>query len=230
MAFNRLVDKKTDALNPRTRDRALPAGRLKVIEVIILMIASLTLLISATLLLPRLCLYLLPVALIFLSLYSYVKYFSYFSHFILGMCLGMGAAGGWIAMTGTIELGTIIIGTAVTLWVAGFDIIYACQDFEFDKQYKLHSIPQHFGLKKALEISSFLHIITVILFIYLGIIYNLKTFYWFGIVCIMIVLFYEHKIVSPNDLSKVNQAFFSLNGYVSIIMFFCTVFDFLLKF
>lgn len=228
MAFNRIVDKKIDGLNPRTKNRALPAGRLKVMEAIFLMIASLALLILSTLLLPRLCLYLLPVALIFLSVYSYIKYFTYLSHFILGMCLGMGAAGGWIAMTGTIEYGTILIGAAVTLWVASFDIIYACQDFEFDKQYGLHSIPQRFGLNKALIISSVLHVITIILFIYLGIMYKLQIFYWIGIFCITLVLFYEHKIVLPDDLSKVNQAFFSLNGYVSIIMFCFTFFDYLI--
>jgi 4-hydroxybenzoate polyprenyltransferase len=181
--------------------------------------------ISAVWQLPLICRQLLPLAIAILILYSYAKRFTHLSHLVLGGALGAAASGGWLAVTGEISIPVILWGFSVVFWVAGFDIIYAIQDIDFDRQNNLFSIPAWLGVNKSLLISKFFHIFTVILLIILGIIYPVGIFYWFGIAFVACMLFYEHFLLADNNLSKINAAFFNINGYVSIGIFVFILLD-----
>ncbi|MBI1857692.1 MAG: 4-hydroxybenzoate octaprenyltransferase [Candidatus Melainabacteria bacterium] len=220
MSLNRIIDKDIDSKNPRTKNRELPKGTISINQAVIFSVISLILLLYATLQLPRICLYLLPIAGIWFFIYPFTKRFTYLSHLWLGVALGASVLAGWIAITGEINsIIPFILGFAVVFWVAGFDIIYACQDFEHDKSSNLCSIPARFGIKNALLISRFFHLLTGFLLVLLGTFIETSIIYWFSVIFVIGMLFYEQSLVKPNDLSKVNLAFFTLNGWISIGFF-----------
>ena len=220
MSLNRIIDKDIDLKNPRTKDRELPSGKMSYMQGILFSVLSLFVLIISSLQLPKLCLYLLPVAVIWFYIYPYTKRFTAFSHLWLGIALGASVIAGWIAVTGTINsFIPILLGFAVTFWVAGFDIIYACQDYNFDKENKLFSIPAKYGIKNSLIVSRSFHILTIVFLVFLGLIISPSYIYWLSVIFVGGMLLYEQSLVKHNDLSKVNIAFFTINGWVSIGFF-----------
>jgi 4-hydroxybenzoate polyprenyltransferase len=232
MTLNRLIDANIDKLNPRTAERSIPAGRIKPFTAFIISVAAFGLMLFAASHLPDICLKLSPIAVFWLSFYSFTKRFTWLCHLVLGIALGGAALGGWVASAGTIQgSAPWLLSAAVATWVAGFDIIYACQDFEFDRNQKLHSIPARFGVAKALLFSRLLHVITVSCLLTLGFAINPAAglFYFLGTALVAAMLVYEHRLVSPTDLSKVNAAFFTVNGVVSIITFLTILLDHLIK-
>ena len=218
MTFNRIVDRDYDRANPRTRGRALPSGRLSLSFAIIFTAAMSALFLISAGMLNRLCLYLsVPTLLILLS-YSYTKRFTLLSHFVLGFAIGLAPLGAWLAISGEIALSPILLGLTVMLWIAGFDLIYSCQDTEFDRQSRLFSIPARWGKARALVVSSLLHIATVIVLTGVARLSDLGAVAYGGIAVVAAILYWEHRIVRPDDLSRVNVAFFTLNGYVSLLL------------
>ncbi len=229
MAFNRLVDAKIDGENPRTAMRAIPAGLITTGSVRVFTLASAALLVFSAYKLNPLAFALSPVALGITMGYSYTKRFTSLSHFGLGLSLSIAPIGAWIAVKGRFDWIPMLLGLSVLLWTAGFDIIYACQDFEFDRKKRLHSIPARFGIRKALWLSSALHLITVSILVGLAVLPNLGALYLTGVGVVTLILIYEHTIVSPSDLSRVNLAFFTLNGMVSLVLSALSVADLLIK-
>ncbi len=226
MTLNRLIDAKIDLRNPRTSTRAIAQGRIKGTHAAIFAVLSFVIMLFAASHLPPLCLYLSPIALFWLSFYSYTKRITWLCHIVLGIALGGAALGGWVAAGGMLDIAAPwFLALAVSTWVAGFDIIYACQDFEIDKEEKLHSIPSRFGIASALNISIALHVVTVIAMALLGWQVNAGVPFYGGLALITGMLIYEHSLVKPNDLSKVNAAFFNVNGVVSILAFFAILID-----
>lgn len=219
MALNRLIDRHIDAKNPRTKERAIPAGRISLPMVWVFIIISLIFLFISTTQLNLLVVKLCPIAVFFLLIYSYTKRFTWTCHFFLGIATALGPIGGWIATTGTIDPMGILLFVAVAFWISGFDIIYACQDVDFDKKEKLYSIPARFGIGPALLISSILHAGTAIGLIALYFLSQLTIWFGVGIVLAILILLYEHMIISKDDLSRLNTAFFTMNGMVSIVLF-----------
>jgi 4-hydroxybenzoate polyprenyltransferase len=217
MTMNRIADVEYDRRNPRTANRALPKGELSVGFVGAFTIASSALLVVAAWQLNPLALKLSPLALAFLFFYSYTKRFTSWSHFVLGFCLGMSPAAAWIAIRGSLDWRMLILCAAVTLWVGGFDVLYACQDVEFDKTAGLYSIPKKFGIARALLIARVMHIVMVGLLVWLAWSFQLTWPAWAGIAVVAALLIYEHSLVKPNDLSKMNAAFFTVNGYISLL-------------
>lgn len=220
MAFNRLVDRRYDAENPRTRTRAIPAGLLSVQFVALFTIISTVLFFLAAWMLNPLTLKLSPVALGSVLLYSYTKRFTALSHIVLGWCLSIAPTGAWIAVRGAIDSpAPILLSLAVLLWTAGFDIIYACQDQEYDREAGLHSIPQRFGIAGALQIARVFHLV---MFVVLVSIHRLTGLHWIGLLGILAtaaLLIYQHRLVKADDLSRLDMAFFTTNAYVSVILF-----------
>jgi 4-hydroxybenzoate polyprenyltransferase len=219
MSFNRLADLQFDALNPRTRMRALPAGHLSAGFVAVFTAASCALLLVAAFELNPLAFKLSPLALILILGYSYTKRFTWLSHFVLGACLGASPVAAWIALRGDLKAGVVILGAAVMLWVAGFDILYACQDVEFDRQHGLESIPCRFGVPAALYTSVALHMLMLVLLVAVARMENLGWVAGIGLAAIAALLAYEHALVKPSDLSRINAAFFTVNGYISLLFF-----------
>jgi 4-hydroxybenzoate polyprenyltransferase len=217
MTINRIADRAYDARNPRTANRALPKGELSVGFAWAFTIAASALLVVAAWQLNPLALKLSPVALAVLFFYSYTKRFTSGAHFVLGFCLGMSPAAAWIAIRGSLDWRMLILCAAVTLWVGGFDVLYACQDIEFDKQAGLYSIPKKFGVAKALLIARGMHVLMVGLLAWLAVSFSLGWPAWVGICVVAALLTYEHSLVKPNDLSKMNAAFFTVNGYISLL-------------
>ncbi len=228
MSLNRLIDRHIDARNPRTAQRALPAGQLRVNEVYLYTVLSFLLLGYSAYQLNLLALWLMPIAVFFLVLYSYTKRFTWACHLILGISLGLAPAGAWIGVTGHWALAPILLGLGVMTWVAGFDVVYACQDVEFDRREGLHSIPAIFGLKRALEISSGLHIIAPIFFIAVGVVMSMSWLYYVGVAIAIVLLYRQHRLVSADDFSKIGVAFFDLNGYLSLLLFVFSILDLIL--
>jgi 4-hydroxybenzoate polyprenyltransferase len=229
MAFNRLADASIDAANPRTRTRALPAGQLSPAFVATFIIVSCVVFILAASQLNRLTLWLSPVALAVLLLYSYTKRFTRFSHLVLGFALGIAPAAAWIAIRGALDPRILLLTAAVTFWVAGFDILYACQDFQFDRDAGLHSIPRHIGIPAALWIARAFHLVMLSLLLALLPAFALGKFALAGVVAVMLLLLYEHSLVKPHDLSKLNAAFFTMNGIISVVFTFFMAVDLLLR-
>ncbi len=219
MTFNRIADRQFDAENPRTAMRALPAGLLDVrFAWVFTLIAALIFLLAAWQL-NRLTLILSPVALGSVLLYSYTKRFTALAHLVLGWCLSIAPAGAWIAIQGRLTLLPVLLSAAVMLWTTGFDVLYACQDYEFDRQAGLHSIPKRFGIEKALWIARGLH---VLMFTVLMIFFRQAALGWMGFVGVLAtgaLLIYQHSLVKANDLSRLNAAFFTTNAFVSVILF-----------
>jgi 4-hydroxybenzoate polyprenyltransferase len=219
MTFNRIADREFDARNPRTEKRALPAGHLTLRFAVAFTVVSAALLVLAAWELNPLAFKLSPVALALLLLYSYTKRFTLLSHIVLGMCLGLSPVAAWIALRGDVSWAVIILGVAVTLWVAGFDIIYACQDVEFDHTVQLHSIPRKFGITAALYASAALHVLMLALLVMVAQMSGLGWIALAGLGAVAALLAYEHLLVKPSDLSRVNAAFFTINGYISVLFF-----------
>jgi 4-hydroxybenzoate polyprenyltransferase len=217
MTINRIVDLQYDRVNPRTASRALPTGALSVAFAWGFTLASAAVLVIAAWQLNRLALELSPVALAVLALYSYTKRFTSWSHLVLGFCLGMSPAAAWIAVAGYLDLRMLLLCGAVTLWVGGFDVLYACQDVEFDRTVALYSVPKRFGVARALQIARGMHVGTVALLIWLATSFSLAWPAWAGIVVVAALLGYEHSLVRPNDLRRLNAAFFTVNGYISLL-------------
>lgn len=229
MALNRLIDRRFDAENPRTAMRAIPAGLLKEKEVLLFIIVSFIVLFFAASQLNMLAVKLLPVAVFFLVLYSYTKRFTWACHLILGIAIGLAPLGGWVATTGQVDWMGILLFVSVALWTAGFDVIYACQDAEFDRERGLYSIPSYFGIAKALKLARLFHIVTIAGFIGLFIVTSLHVWFVVGIIIASMILVYEHRLVSPNDLSKLNTAFFTMNGVLSVVVFSFTLLDLVMR-
>ncbi|UJF36188.1 UbiA-like polyprenyltransferase [Paenibacillus hexagrammi] len=225
MALNRVIDHVIDKKNPRTSNRAIPAGLISIRQVIIYIILSFLLLFWATYNLSSLAMKLLPIAVFFLVFYSYTKRFTWTCHFFLGITLGLAPLGGWVAVTGQFTWSSIIFYLTVVCWSAGFDLIYACQDAEFDKQEGLHSLPSRFGIKAALMTARVLHVLTAVGLVTLFFMTHLSWLYLVGLVIAYVLLYKEHRLVSPTDLSKLNTAFFTMNGVLSIVVFAFTLLD-----
>lgn len=219
MAFNRILDAEIDARNRRTASRHLPAGVLSHQFAWGFTIASSLVFIWAARQLGTLCFFLAPVALAILFFYSFSKRFTLFSHLILGFCLGIAPAAAWIAIRSSLDARILWLTTAVMFWTAGFDVIYACQDFEFDCAEGLCSIPRRFGLPRALLIARFLHAAMIVCLLALVVAFHLGALSLIGIAAVVALLIYEHGLVKPHDLSRVNAAFFVVNGYVSLLFF-----------
>jgi 4-hydroxybenzoate polyprenyltransferase len=218
MAFNRLIDRYIDAANPRTASRHLPRGAISPREVWILGLLGFGLLSVAAFNLNPLTAVLLPVAVFFLVTYSYTKRFTWLCHFWLGLSIGAATAGGWIAVTGSFSPVILTFWAAVALWLAGFDILYATQDLEFDRKNRIFSVPARFGLATALRIAQASHLLTFLLFMATGWFYQASLVYYLGVLVVGAVLWYEHRLVSPTDLSRVDRAFFQANVVVSLGM------------
>ncbi len=226
MSFNRIVDARIDARNPRTAGRAIPAGKLTGAETAIFMLAMIVLFAFSAYMLNRLAFMLSPVALAVILGYSYTKRFTNYSHFVLGLALGIAPVGAWIAVREEFHPVALLLGLAVLLWTAGFDIIYSCQDIEFDEiEEKLHSLPKRIGPAKALVVSALLHaaMIGVLIGVYRAA--DLGAVFLGGIVFVAVLLVYEHAIVKPDDFSRINTAFFNINGAVSIVLMALTIVD-----
>jgi len=223
MGLNRIIDKTIDANNPRTSHRAIPAGLLSSKEVLLYVIISLMVLFVAAYHLNVLCLELMPIAVFMLVFYSYTKRFTWACHLFLGLTLALAPLGGWVGMTGKIDGISLVLYFTVVFWTSGFDIIYACQDYDYDRKTGLFSIPSRFGIAKALWLAKIFHLLTAIGFLSLYfLIEDLSWIYMIGMIIAYFILIYEHRLVSPQDLSKLNTAFFTMNGVLSMMMFVFT--------
>ena len=225
MAFNRILDERFDAKNPRTQDRALPAGRVDITSYYLFLIASSAIFICAANMLNSLAFYLSPLALLIVFFYTFTKRFTAYSHLWLGLAIAIAPVGAWVAIREEISVSSLILGTAVIFWLVGFDILYSCMDVEFDRISGLKSIPQKYGIENALRIAFASHGVMVLfllgLLLFVG---QLGVLYSAGVVMVAILLFYEHSLVGPDDLSKINIAFFNMNGIISIgLMIFVIV-------
>jgi 4-hydroxybenzoate polyprenyltransferase len=229
MAFNRLADASIDAANPRTQTRALPAGQLSPLFVATFVIVSSAIFVVAAAQLNRLALWLSPVALAVLLLYSYTKRFTRWSHLVLGFALGIAPSAAWIAVRGSLDLRILLLTAAVTFWVGGFDVLYACQDFDFDRDTGLHSIPRYVGIRRALWVARAFHMIMLALLIALLWSFGLGKLAIVGVGVVAALLAYEHSLVSPDDLSKLNAAFFTMNGVISVLFLVFVAGDLLLR-
>jgi len=228
MAFNRVADAGLDAANPRTQTRALPAGTLSPAFVTTFVIISSAIFIFAAAQLNHLALILSPVALAVLLLYSYAKRVTRWSHLVLGFALGIAPTAAWIAVRGSLEPRILLLTAAVTFWVAGFDVLYACQDYEFDRTTGLHSIPRFFGIRRSLTIARIFHAVMLLLLIAFVLSFGLGKLAVAGVVAVALLLAYEHSLVSSADLSKLNAAFFTMNGVISVVFFLFVAADLLL--
>jgi 4-hydroxybenzoate polyprenyltransferase len=233
MGFNRVADRKFDALNPRTTSWELPKGKVKLWEAVTLTTFAALLFVYAAYRLNPLCFALSPAALVIVFFYSLTKRFTWASHLFLGLALALAPVGAWLAVSGTpagpIELAIPSwLGLAVLFWLAGFDVIYSLQDYDFDRTHALYSIPVRFGVGVGLKLSSLFHFLTVIFLSLVGVSARLGAIYWAGVAAISLILFWEHRLVRPNDFSRVNKAFFDLNAYVSLGYFVTTLADLLL--
>lgn len=229
MAFNRLADAAIDAANPRTQARALPAGTLSTTFVSMFVIVSSAIFVAAAWQLNRLTFLLSPVALAILLLYSYTKRFTRWSHLVLGFALGIAPAGAWIAVRGSLDPRILLLTAAVTFWVGGFDVLYACQDYEFDRNAGLHSVPRSFGIPAALLVARLFHLVMLLLLVVLVLSFSLGKLALLGVLAVALLLTYEHSLVSPADLSKLNAAFFTMNGVISVVFFGFVAADLLLR-
>jgi 4-hydroxybenzoate polyprenyltransferase len=222
MGFNRLADQAIDARNPRTAARELPRGALSRADVWVFVLASSTALVLAAAMLNPLCLALSPLALFVVFAYSYAKRFTVLSHLILGLALGIAPVGAWIAITGRFAVPPVVLGLAVLFWVAGFDTIYACQDVDFDRREGLHSLPARLGVARSLLLARGFHVACLGLLTTLYRMLPLHPVYLAGVAGVGALLIYEHSLVSSDDLSRIDAAFFSVNGWISVGYFVVT--------
>jgi 4-hydroxybenzoate polyprenyltransferase len=229
MAFNRWLDKNFDAKNPRTAVREIPAGIIKSNNALFFVIVNCLLFIASCFFINKICFYLSPVALFVVLFYSYTKRFTALCHLVLGVGLSLAPIGAYLAVTGVFALLPILFSFTVLFWVSGFDIIYALQDEEFDKTNNLHSIPAALGKSKALMVSNLLHVLSAACVIAAGIYGHLGYLYWIGVIFYIVLLIYQHLLVKPTDLSKVNMAFFTTNGIASVVFAIFVIMDLFLN-
>ncbi|THV41947.1 menaquinone biosynthesis prenyltransferase MqnP [Glycomyces buryatensis] len=231
MAANRIIDRQIDAQNPRTAQRELVTGKVSLKTAYIGCAVSLVVLLVAAGLLNWLCLALSPLAVAPLIIYPYAKRFTNYPHAVLGLAQMVAPVGAWLAVTGSFEGSgpAIVLGAAVGLWIGGFDLIYACQDVEVDREIGVHSTPARWGVKAALHASSVTHAVAWLLFAWFGALTGYGLVYWIGLAIVAAALVYEHTIVKPNDLSKVGRAFFTANGFVALALFIAALVDLLLR-
>ncbi|QGT99044.1 Menaquinone via futalosine polyprenyltransferase [Candidatus Syntrophocurvum alkaliphilum] len=225
LCLNRLIDRRIDRLNPRTSNWVLAKEELNPQIIWGLVFVFFAILLYSAWQLNMLCVKLAPLAVIVLWVYSYTKRFTWWCHLFLGIAIGIGPAGAWIAVTGTLDWQPFILSLAVACWIAGFDTMYACQDIEFDRKHNLHSIPARFGEKGALIFSSVFHVFTVIFLVLTGLVLNLGFTYYLGVAFATVILLYQHIIVTPGNLDRVNFASFKVNRYVGLIIFILTIID-----
>ena len=223
MAWNRLVDRNLDAKNPRTAGREIPRGAVSSRAALLLTLAGVALFIVAAARLGAWPLRLAPLAVLLALGYSLAKRFTWATHFWLGLVLGGAPLGAWIAVTGGVTAAALVLSLSVAAWVAGFDLIYACQDAAFDRAQRLGSLPARFGVARALQLSSLLHVLTGVGLVTFGALMQLGSVYYIGTLAIILALLYEHRLVTPADLSRVNRAFFTFNGWVSVTFAVCAV-------
>lgn len=228
MGMNRIVDRKFDALNPRTRNREIPRGVVKAWEAFVFTAMAFAILLLAAYKLNPLCFKISPLFILVLFTYSYTKRFTWLCHIVLGVSLALAPLGAWIAVKGTFNADILPLCFAVMFWVAGFDTLYGLQDIDFDKKQGLYSIPSVFGVSASLWIARLFHLITIGLLLSLVPIFRLSNIYLFGIIIASGLILYEHLLVKSNDLSKLDMAFFNMNGYISITVFVFTLFNYLL--
>ncbi len=229
MSFNRLADASIDAANPRTRTRALPAGVLTQGFVRNFVILACGVFVLAAWQLNRLAFLLSPLALTILLLYSYTKRWTRWSHLVLGFALGIAPAAAWISVRGSLDPRILLLTAAVTFWVGGFDVLYACQDLQFDQQAGLHSIPRYCGIGNALWIARAFHLFMLLLLASLVWVFGLGNFAVLGVIAVFLLLAYEHSLVSEDDLSKLNAAFFTMNGIIAVVFFVFLALDLLFR-
>ncbi|TRO80611.1 UbiA-like polyprenyltransferase [Trichloromonas acetexigens] len=225
MSLNRIIDAGIDKDNPRTAGRHIPAGRVSRLEAWLFVTAAVALLLLSAWMLNPLCFYLAPVALGFFVLYAYCKRFTSFAHIVLGICLAAAPIGAWIALRGDVGWPVLVLGVAVLFWVAGFDIFYSLQDVEYDRSKGLHSIPVLLGVKNAILLGKVFHglMVAFLLIIPLGL--PLGWIYYLGLAVVSGLIAYEHQLVKPDDLSRLDAAFFNMNGYISVTIFLFTLVD-----
>lgn len=226
MGLNRIIDRKIDSANPRTAGRELPKGLIAVGEAVFFTALSFGFMFLAAYMLNPLCLKLSPIAVAVLFLYSYMKRFSWASHFVLGLSISAAPLGAWVAVRGSLDPAVLPLAAAVIFWLAGFDVLYALQDIDFDRKFGLYSIPQSFGIKRSIYLARFFHLISFSLLVYSGMLFGAGWFYRAGMIVIAGLFLYEHSLVKETDLSKLDMAFFNMNGYISMTVFVFTMLDF----
>ena len=229
MAFNRIADARIDAANPRTAMRAIPAGLLSQKFAAIFVALACAVFVLGAAQLNRATLYLSPVALAIVLLYSYTKRFTRWSHLVLGFALGIAPAAAWIGIRGSLDPRILLLTAAVTFWVAGFDVLYACQDIEFDRANGLNSIPQALGIRRSLLLARTLHVLMLGLLLALVMVFGLGKLAIAGVLAVALLLAYEHSLVSSDDLSKLNAAFFTMNGVIAVVFFAFVAADVLIR-
>ena len=229
MGFNRWADRKFDAENPRTKERALPKGLVSSQQVILFTSVSSALLIFAAYMLNPLAFALSPLALAIVFFYSYTKRFTFLAHAFLGLGISGAPMGAWIAVTGRFEAPALVLGAAVLFWLLGFDVLYALQDMDYDRSAGLHSIPQRFGIGRSLWISRISHAVTMVMLFWLSSLLSLGWYYRAGVLLSLALIVYEHALVRKQDLSKLDFAFFNMNGYISVTVFVFTLLDYMLR-
>jgi 4-hydroxybenzoate polyprenyltransferase len=223
MGWNRIVDRRIDARNPRTAGRELPTGKVSLLAAVVLTAGSAGVFVLAAASLGRLCLLLSPVVLVLVLGYSFTKRFTWLCHLFLGLAIGLAPAGAWIAVRGELGIPAMWLVAAVATWIGGFDVLYALADREFDRREGIHSIPARFGVAAALMLSALLHIGTVLALLAAGHAAGLGAIYYLGVAAVLGIFVYEHAILRPSDLSRLDVAFFNLNGYVSLVYFAATL-------
>ncbi|MBI4823176.1 MAG: UbiA family prenyltransferase [Nitrospirae bacterium] len=227
MGFNRIADRTLDALNPRTKGREIPEGKVTVLNALFLSFFSFGFFIYSAYMLNPLCLKLSPIAIAVVIFYSYTKRFTWLSHIVLGLSISSAPIGAWIAVRGEFSLVALPLGLAVLFWISGFDVLYAIQDIDFDRKHGLYSIPKRFGIKTSLTCARVFHLFSWDFLFLTGIIFSLKVFYWLGVFIAGGLFIYEHSLIKANDLSKLNVAFFNMNGYISLTVFVFTLLSYL---
>jgi len=228
MGMNRIIDRQIDTDNPRTAGREIPRGVVKVSEASAFVLLSFFLMIGAAYMLNPLCLMLSPIAIGVLFLYSFTKRVTWMAHLVLGIAISAGPLGAWIAITGSFDRMILPLVLAVIFWLAGFDILYALQDIEFDKHYGLFSIPQRFGIRRSLYIARALHMIAFGLLVLNGVLFGLGKMYGTGMLIVAGLFLYEHALIKEHDLTRLDMAFFNMNGYISMTIFIATLADFVI--
>jgi 4-hydroxybenzoate polyprenyltransferase len=229
MAANRIIDREIDARNPRTAHRELVTGAVSVKSAWTGALIALVIFLAAAALLNPLCLALAPIAVIPMVVYPYGKRFTNFPQAILGLAQAMGPIGAWIAVTGSWSWDAVVLGLAVGIWIGGFDLIYACQDVETDREVGVMSVPARFGIPAAIRGARVCHFVTTALFVWYALATEADTFFWVGLVIVAGAFLYEHTIVKPHDLSRLNRAFFQVNGFIGIALFVCALLDLLVR-
>ncbi len=227
MGMNRVIDREIDRLNPRTANREIPRGAVTVAEALFFVIISFAALVFAAAMLNPLCLKLSPVAIGVVCFYSYTKRFTWLSHFFLGLAIAAAPVGAWIAIRGSFDASVLFLGFAVIFWLAGFDVLYALQDMGFDDAHGLYSIPKRFGVGTSLLLARIFHAIAFMLLLANGHFFALGTWYWIGMAIVAGLFWYEHALLKPHDLSRLNMAFFNMNGYISLTVFLFTLLEYI---